>query len=111
MGKEIIMFGYIKIEKHKFYQHKSPISIGDVDINKIIVSNKVPFGKKGFKYFIGYKDERKVRPLCMILPKMTAYRRDSDETKYMSFLIKDEELLEKYNEIWNKVISSIKKRI
>ena len=29
---------------------------------------------------------------------MSAYRRDFDETKCMSFLIKDGELLEKYNE-------------
>ena len=40
---------------------------------------------------------------------MSAYRRDFDETKYMSFLIKDGELLEKYNEIWEKVKNSIKK--
>ena len=33
---------------------------------------------------------------------MSAYRRDFDETKDVSFLIKDEELLEKYNEIWEK---------
>ena len=30
---------------------------------------------------------------------MTAYSKDFDETKYMSFLIKDDELLEKYNDI------------
>ena len=30
---------------------------------------------------------------------MSTYRRDFDETKFMSFLIKDEELLEKYNKI------------
>ena len=24
--------------------------------DKVLVSNKVSFGKKGFKYFIGYKD-------------------------------------------------------
>ena len=30
---------------------------------------------------------------------MSAYRRDFDETKYMSFLIKHDELLEIYNEI------------
>ena len=41
---------------------------------------------------------------------MSAYRRDFDETKYISFLIKDDELLEKYNEIWEKVKSSIKKK-
>ena len=40
---------------------------------------------------------------------MSAYRRDFDETKYMSFLIKDGALLEKYNEIWEKVKNSIKK--
>ena len=30
---------------------------------------------------------------------MTEYRKDFDESKYISFLIKDDELLEKYNEI------------
>ena len=40
--------------------------------------------------------------------KMSECRRDFDETKYMSFLIKDNELLEKYNKIWEKVKNSIK---
>ena len=31
---------------------------------------------------------------------MNAYRRDFDQPKCMSFLIKDEKLLGKYNEIW-----------
>ena len=34
---------------------------------------------------------------------MSAYRRDFNETKYMTFLMKDDELLEKYYEIWEKV--------
>ena len=43
---------------------------------------------------------------------MGAYRRDFDESKYISFLIKDDELLEKYNEIWEKLkIASEKKLI
>ena len=108
MEKTIIKFGDIEIEKQKFHQHKRPISIKNIDINKIVVSNKVSFGKKGFKYLIGYRDA-KIRPLCIFLPKMSAYRRDFDETKYMSFLIKDDELLEKYNEIWEKVKNSIRK--
>ena len=37
---------------------------------------------------------------------MSAYRRDFDETKCVSFLIK---LLEIYNEIWKKVSNIIKK--
>ena len=40
---------------------------------------------------------------------MSAYRRDFDETKYMSFLIKDNKLLEKYNQISVKVGNSMKK--
>ena len=31
-----------------------------IDINKIVVSNKDYFGKKDFKYFIGYKDAKKL---------------------------------------------------
>ena len=48
----------------------------------------------------------------MIIKKLCpcAYRRDFDENKYMNFLIKDKELLEKYNEIWDKVSNTIKKR-
>ena len=46
---------------------------------------------------------------CIFLPKMSAYRRDFDETKQMSFLTKDDKLLEKYNEIWGNVKNSIKK--
>ena len=40
---------------------------------------------------------------------MSAYRRGFDETKYISFFIKDDELLEIYNAIWEKVKNSIKK--
>ena len=40
---------------------------------------------------------------------MSAYRRDFDEIKYMSFLIKDGELLEKYNKIWTNISNSIKR--
>ena len=99
--KKTIKFGDIEIEKQKFHQQKGPISIKNVDINKIVVaSNDVSFGKEGFKYFIGYKDATKSRRLCIFLQKMTAYRKDFDETKYMSFFIKDHELWQKYNEIW-----------
>ena len=82
--------------------------MGNIDINKIVVSNKFSSDKNVFKYFIGYKDSKKVRPLCILLPKMRAYRRNFDDTKYMSFLIKDDKLLEKYNKIWEKASNIIK---
>ena len=40
---------------------------------------------------------------------MSAYRKDFDETKYVSSLIKDDELLEKYNKIQKKVKIIIEK--
>ena len=85
----------LKSKKQKFRQHKRRSSIKNIDIDKIVVSNKVSFDKKGFEYCIGYKDNKKIRPLCIFLPKMSAYRKDFDETKYMSFLIKHDELLQK----------------
>ena len=103
---ENIKFGDTETKKHKFWQHKSPIFINNLDINNTVVSNKVSFSKKGFKCFIGYKDAKKVRPLCIFLPRMSAYWRDFDESKYMSFFDK---LLEKENEIWEKVRSNIKR--
>ena len=41
---------------------------------------------------------------------MSRYRKDFDETKYMYFLIKDDELLEKHNQIWEKVKNTIKEK-
>ena len=74
--KIIAKFGDIEIEKQKFHQYKRPISIKNVDSNNIVVSNKVCFGKNGFKYFIGYKYDKKIIPLCIFLPKMSACRKD-----------------------------------
>ena len=47
--------------------------------------------------------------LCIMLPKMSAYRRHFDKIKHLHFLIKDNELLEKYNEIQDKVSKFIEK--
>ena len=46
MGKGILTFGDVEIEKNKHYRYKSPIFLKDVDIEKVLVSNKILFGKK-----------------------------------------------------------------
>ena len=43
--KTIIKFGDIESEKQKFCQYKRSVSMKNIDINKIVVSNKVSFGK------------------------------------------------------------------
>ena len=105
MGKETIMFGDTEVEKHKFHQNKNRIPIYNVNTNRIAVCNMVPFGKKSFKYFTGYEDiSEKNMSLCVLLPKNECINK-----KFISFLIKDNELLEKHNEIWDKIGKVIEK--
>ena len=81
MEETIKKLGDIEIKKQNFHQHDRTTSIKNIDIDKTVVSNKCSFGKKkGFKYFIGYKDVKKFIPLCISLPKMSVFRRDYDET-------------------------------
>ena len=53
MGKEIITFGDNEIEKRKFRRYKNQIFKKDVDIDNIVICNKICSGEKNFKYFIG----------------------------------------------------------
>ena len=66
MGKEIITSGDSEFEKHIFHQHKSPIPIYDVKIDRIVVSNKVPFGKKVLNILLGKEMIMKImmKKLC-----------------------------------------------
>ena len=50
MGKEILTFSDIEIEKNKFYRYKSPILLEDVDIENVLVSGKISFGEKSYFY-------------------------------------------------------------
>ena len=52
-----------------------------MDINKMVVSDKVSLGKKGFKYFIGYKDAKKNQTSMYISSKNECILK----TKYVSF--------------------------
>ena len=49
-GSKIIKFPDTEIEEYEFHQYKKPISTNDIDINKIVVSSKLPFafGKQDF---------------------------------------------------------------
>ena len=105
------MFGDIEIKKSKFYRHKTPIPLKDKNIEKVLVSDKISFSETNYKYFIGYLyDNHKVKILNIMLPKISAYVKSYDgQTKWMYFLIEDDDLLEKCNKIWDKVSADIKK--
>ena len=103
MFKEILKFGDIKIEKNTFYRQKTPIFLKDVDIEKVLVSNKIFFGEKNYEYFIdNLYNDHKVKPLQIMIPKMSAYLNGYDgQTKCMYLLTDDDDLLGKYNTIWD----------
>ena len=71
--------------------------IDNIVTKEIAVSNKVSFVKKILNILWGIKVLKKIRPLYIFLPKMSAYTRGFDKTKCIPFLIKDEHFLEKYN--------------
>ena len=104
MDRKIIKFDDNEIEKYKLHQHKIPTSINSTDFHKIVVSNEISFGKRDFKFFIGYKDVKKLDLYVYSVHKWVHI-----EEILMHVLIKNYKLLEKYNTIWEKVSNSIKK--
>ena len=58
---------------------------------------------------IGYLyNDNKVKPLRIMLPKTSAYlKRFDGHTKWLYFLIEGDDLLEKYNAIWDKVSADV----
>ena len=67
--------------------------------------------EKNSKYFIDYLyNNYKIKPLYIMLSKPRVYVKSYDgQTKLMYFLIEDQNQLEKYNIIRDKISSDIKK--
>ena len=107
MSGKNINFNNKKIKKSDFYKNKKVIRIDDINVNKILVSKREPYGtKNSCKYFIGYNDNDVIRPLCVRLPQMTGYVRKFDENATMSF--NDKQILKNYNKIWERVEKLLK---
>ena len=104
MSEKTLKFDNIRVNKKEFHKSKQPIDLGLVKVDQIVVSDKFKHSDDGFKYFIGYKESEIVKLLCIILPQMTGYIKYFENgEKNMSFVIKDDYVLDKYNEIWNKI--------
>ena len=72
----IIKFDDINNPKQRFLQHKNPILIKILEINKIVVFNNVSFWKNEFKCLLATKIIKKIIPLCIFLPRTNAYRKN-----------------------------------
>ena len=110
MGRKAINFGDKRINKKDFYNNKKQFKIKDIDINKILISKPGSYGKKNAKkYIVGYSDDV-IRPLRILLPQMIGYVKYFDDSKTMSFLTNDKELLKEYTKVWEKIRDLIGKK-
>ena len=75
-----------------------------VNVDQIVVSDKFKHSGEDFKYFIGYQEDESVKPLCITLPQVSGYVKYFENSdKNMSFMDKDENVLDKFNKIWGKI--------
>ena len=104
MSENTLKFNNIRLNKKEFHKSKQLIDLSLVTVHQTVVSEKFKYSDDGFKYFIGYQEGETVKPLCIILPQMSGYIKYFENGgKNMSFLIKDDEVWEKYEEIWNVI--------
>ena len=103
-SEKILKFNNIKLNKKEFHKYKEPIGLLSVDVNQIVVSKKLKHNNEGFKYFIGYQEGGIVKPLRIILPQTSGYIKYFENGgKNMSFFIKDNEVWEEYQHIWDVI--------
>ena len=94
----MLRLGKAKVAKEEFYSLKMPIKIYDVNVDNIVISKLVET-KNSCKYLIGYF-VKVIRPLVLLLPKMSGYIKDKDgdenkNNRLMYLCVEDDKLLKK----------------
>ena len=112
MSPKTIKFGDKEINRKELCSSKQAIPLDSVDLDKIVVSSKWKISDTTYKYLCGYLNNDVIQPLCVILPQMNGYIKYFDDGgKNMSFVTDDEEVYEKYNEIWEAVKKLLKVKL
>ena len=98
MSEKALKSDNIRINKKGLHKSKQQIDLDVVNIDQIVVSDKLKHSDDGFKYFIGYKEGEIIKPLCIILPEMNGHIKYFENGgKNMSFKVTDGNVLDKYN--------------
>ena len=72
-----LKLGEIKIDKKECHKSKKPVDLNLIDTNKFFISDRFELDE-GDIYQIGYKYSELFRPLCIILPQMSGFIKQSD---------------------------------
>ena len=103
-SEKTLKFDNIRLNKKEFHKSRQSINLDVVNVDQIAVSDKFKHNGDGFRDFICYKKGEIVKPLCIISPQFTGYIKYLENSgKNMSFVIKVDHVLDKYNEIWDKI--------
>ena len=109
MSLKKIKFGDKEINKKEFYSSKQAIPLDSVDLDRIVVSNKLKINETTYKYLCGYLNNDVIQPLCVILPQMNGYIKYFDNGgKNMTFAKDNKKVYDKYNEIWEVIRKLLK---
>ena len=104
MSENILKFKNVAVDKKEFHKSKQLINLDLVNVDQILISDKFKYNDGGFKHFIDYKEHDIAKPLCITLPQMSWYIKYFENGgKNMSFIIKNDRVLDNYTEIWNKI--------
>ena len=106
-------FGQKEVTSKDFYGQRKITDIFTIDVNKLVVSDKVPCNNgKDCRYIVGYQVDGALIPLFIKTPKnifsygVSQYDKNSAYT--MSFNVSEEkEWVSQYKKIWNEVESQL----
>ena len=87
------------------------VFLEDIDIEKVLVAKKIFSEETNYIYFFGYlENDFKVKSLHLKLPKTSTYTKSYDgQTKWIFFLIEDDDLLHTHDTNWDKASADINK--
>ena len=104
MNEKTLKFNNIILNEKKIHRSKEPIDLFSVDSDQTVVSHKFKHNDEDFKYYIVYLKGEIIKPFCIILPQMSGYIKYFENgSKNMSFLIKGDEVWDKYDKTWDVI--------
>ena len=109
----MLKFDQKEVASKDFYGQRQITDIFTIDVNKLVVSDKVPCNNgKDCRYIVGYQVDEALIPLFIKTPKnvfsygVSQYDKNSAYT--MSFNVSEEkEWVSQYKKIWNEVESQL----
>ena len=109
----MLKFGQKQVTTKDFYGQRQITDIFTIDVNKVVVSDKVPCNNgKDCRYIVGYQADGGLVPLFIKTPKnifsygVSQYDKNSAYT--MSFNVSEEKAWKtQYEKIWEEVESQL----